>query len=77
MTEYHLSDLPERLRSRILINPETGCWERQGPTNWAGYVQVRHKGRRWQIHTLVWTLLVEPVPEGLRVGSRLRGRVPV
>jgi hypothetical protein len=59
--------LPARLRERLLVNPETGCWEWQGTLQPNGYGEVSWDGQKWRTHRLVYTLLVGPIPEGLHL----------
>src|SRR5882762_495924 len=62
---YNPNDLPGRLRSRIRVIGS--CWI------WTGAVSLRGKGygkiwfnrRNWMAHRLVYTILVEPVPDEL------------
>ena len=62
---YRLEDLPPELSSRIVINPETGCWEwqhRSGPDpNRYGYVKFR--GKLEQVYRVTYRLLAGPIPE--------------
>lgn len=63
---YLLEDLPERIRSRILVNPLTGCWEWEGwrDERW-GYGYVWWEGKDRPAHRVVFALLVGPIPDGL------------
>lgn len=66
MAEYRLCDLPGRLQSRITINSESGCWEWQGyKEKRYGYGRLHWQGRVQEIHRVVFSLLVGPIPEGL------------
>lgn len=54
----------ERLRSKIQLDEETGCWLWTGEVNRRGYGRVRIGGVRTVAHRAVYELLVGPVPEG-------------
>jgi hypothetical protein len=53
-----------RLARKILIEPNSGCWLWEGNLNHDGYgrVTINYVSRR--AHTVVYELLVGPVPEG-------------
>jgi hypothetical protein len=62
---YDLGSLPDRIRSKILVNPVTGCWEWQGACTHDGYGRLKIKGTHQPVHRVVYTLLAGPVPDGL------------
>lgn len=55
-----------------------GCWEAHGrqsqskgrPAGSPGYVQLSFRGKRYQAHRLIHTLLIGPIPEGHVVAHR-------
>lgn len=65
-----LSDLPERIRKRIIVDGECWLWPKPNPQRGYGYIQWG--GRRspgghrepTQIHIVVYRLLVGEVPPG-------------
>jgi len=67
--------LPARLRDRVYICGITGCWLWSGKRNSGnGYSKVRHDGRIWMVHRLVYTLLVGLIPKGLLLDHKCRRR---
>lgn len=62
-----LTDLPERIRSKILVDEETGCWLWRGACDTSGYGLVRYEGPLHKAHRLVYTLLVGPIARGMRM----------
>src|SRR5690606_23938741 len=68
------ADLPERLRSRLVIDPETGCWDWTGSHTTAGYGNLSYEGKHTYIHRLVWTLLRGEIPPKLHVDHLCRNR---
>lgn len=57
-------DLPERIATKIRLDPDGGCWM------WTaslckGYGQQHWEGRNWKAHRLTYTLLIGPIPVGL------------
>jgi hypothetical protein len=72
---YRLEDLPERIRSKIKVNPVTGCWEYQAaPNGKRGYMRVLWQGRPVLVHRLVYTLLAGPIPVDLRDLDHVKAR---
>jgi len=55
----------EYLLSKILVNPETGCWEWQGYIMPKGYAQACFHSVHALAHVAMYEELVGPVPEGL------------
>ena len=73
---YALADLPDRIAAKIRVDAVTGCWLWQGRKIGKGYGGGQFNGRHWVIHRLVYTLLVEPIPDGLELDHvRKRGCV--
>ena len=58
---FSLSDLPERVRSHVTIDPVSGCWRCSLSVNGDGYSHVGSRGT----HRIVYELLVGPIPSGL------------
>jgi Protein of unknown function (DUF2637) len=66
--------LPDRIRAKIVVNPESGCWEWQSGLDKDGYGRAYWEGQPWLAHRLVFTLLNGPIPEGLTLDHvRARG----
>ena len=49
-------DIEERIVSRILVNPITGCWEWQGCRLKKGYGFIKYKRKNWTVHRLLFML---------------------
>jgi HNH endonuclease len=80
MTTVALEDLPERFRSKVSVNEQTGCWEWTAATRHGGY------GNHWggvstgkflAAHRYSYETLVGPIPDGLQLDHlcRVRGCV--
>lgn len=61
-------ELIERIRRRVEVDPETGCWRWTGSTRRGGYGQmlITVEGRRRcvRVHRLSYVLHVGPMPRG-------------
>lgn len=60
----------QRLERRILVRPDTGCWEWQGAHTPTGYGMLSYvpTKRRWEYaHRLAYRLTVGPIPEGAQL----------
>lgn len=62
---YRIDELPGLLASQIAISPHTGCWLWTGRKQKNGYGRIYWDKRMRVVHRVVYTLLVEPIPEGL------------
>jgi hypothetical protein len=51
----------QRLMSKRLINPVTGCWEWQGTRTPQGYGKINYQGKMWLTHRLAFHLFVGPL----------------
>jgi hypothetical protein len=60
----------ERLFSRFVRDPATGCLEWQGATNSQGRGSIRIDGKTFQVHRVVWALANGEIPEGKQVLHR-------
>jgi hypothetical protein len=72
MNSWHISDLPERIARKIVIDPVTGCWLWQGARNGpnrtrriGGYGVIKWQRKMEMVHRVVYELLVDPIPDGL------------
>lgn len=74
-----LSEVPEALpaqfRSRINIDPSTGCWLWTGAQSGPGYGSVVHEGRNTTPHRAVYRILRGEIPEGLELDHLCRNRL--
>lgn len=69
-----IAALPERIA--VKLRPDGDCWTWTG--NVAGrYGHVRDQGRTYQVHRLVYSLLVGPIPDGLTLDHLCRNRLCV
>ncbi len=62
-----MSDILQRIKERVQIDPETGCWLWQGAkfTNGYGTIKVAQKQRR--VHRVMWESVNGAIPDGLFV----------
>lgn len=54
----------ERLRSRVAVDEQTGCWVWTGCIS-GGYGHVRHKGKVDRAHRVAYEIFIGPIPPGL------------
>lgn len=70
--------LPDRFRTKISIDPETGCWIWRGANSGAGrgggYGRVKWHGANIGAHIIVYRLLVGPIRRGLQLDHRCVNR---
>jgi hypothetical protein len=68
---FLISELPDRIARRIVVDPETGCWLWQGARTHrqyrGGYGAIKWQGKMLGVHRVVYTLLVAPIPDGLTI----------
>lgn len=57
----------EIIRTRSIINPETGCWEWQKPLHIRGYGQVCHDAKQVLAHRFSYETFKGEIPDGLHV----------
>lgn len=62
-----IEDLPEDIRAGIVVNPVSGCWEWTPGGTAGGYGYIYRDGSQQLVHRLVYSLLVEQIPEGLTI----------
>lgn len=70
LTDLALESLPERLRTRIAVDPATGCWEWHGRRDADGYGRFGSRGA----HRVIFELACGPVPAGLQLDHVCRHR---
>jgi len=86
MAKYGSTDLPprapaiDRLLSRTVENPITGCWEWKGAVGPHGYGVIGN-GRRIDgtslAHRVAYKSFITDIPEGLHIDHLCRNRVCV
>lgn len=65
----------ERLLSRLIIDPETGCLLWIGATAGLGYGQIMIDGRQQYVHRVMYEMFVAPIPAGLTIDHLCRVRL--
>lgn len=60
----------ERLMAKVVVHPETGCWDWTGAKDTHGYGHMHVNGRLQRVHRLAFELFVSPIPAGLWVLHR-------
>jgi len=70
----HFDALPDRIRDRINVIPETECWDWVGTISRIGYGHVWFEGKTWLAHRVVFTLLRGAIPHGLTLDHLCRNR---
>lgn len=58
-----------RIRRRVQISTETGCWIWPGVRNprGTGYGQMKYRGESRRVHRVAYELTVGPIPEGMQL----------
>ena len=66
--------LPPRTRilSKVIIDPETGCWNWQGARDRRGYGRVGANYKLWLAHRLSYTDFICDIPEGFSLDHLCR-----
>lgn len=60
--------LPERIRSKLKINIDTGCWVWTGKLNDSGYGVINWEGHPGvRVHRLAYALIIGPIPGDLEI----------
>lgn len=67
--------LRDRLFSRLLIDPETGCLNWAGGLDESGYGVIRADGRNRKVHRVMYEMFSGPVPAGLTLDHLCRNRM--
>jgi hypothetical protein len=66
LDEYDVRALA-RLKSRIVVRADTGCWEWQGARLAKGYGKFYYRGKLRNVHRVAYELLVAPIPAGMQI----------
>jgi HNH endonuclease len=69
---FELSALPLRLREKIYVEPNTGCWLWLGYLNSDGY--ARSSGQWQYVHRRIYEFFSGPIPEALELDHLCRTR---
>lgn len=65
MKAYAITDLPERIAARVVVDPDTRCWLWQGSTNREdGYGHLLWDGKLSYVHRVVYEHAVGRIPDG-------------
>jgi hypothetical protein len=59
--------LPERIESKIMPEPNSGCWIWLAYLAPFGHGRIKFEGRMREAHRVVYELIKGPVPEGLEL----------
>ena len=54
--------LPLRFESKIIPEPNTGCWLWCASLNEHGYGRVRYEGRSWRAHRAIYQIITGTLP---------------
>lgn len=59
-------DLPDRLRVRTVVDPDSGCWEWTGKATKKGYGMVKRERSRSHVmvYRLTYEMFVAAIPDG-------------
>lgn len=60
--------------SRVIPEPNSGCWIWDGPPGGGGYARTTINNRQIKIHRLAWVLKNGPIPDGLELDHKCRVR---
>lgn len=63
---FSVEDLPALDRSKVSVNPRSGCWEWTAAIQKDGYGQVKRAGRCQKAHRYVYERLVGPIEVGVQ-----------
>lgn len=67
-------DLPIQLESKILPEPNSGCWLWMASFRVRGYGSIRYKRKMYLAHRLIYELKCGAVPDGLVLDHKCRIR---
>lgn len=72
------SEILQRIKARVSVNPETGCWEWTGPTSGngrgGGYPRMCLSGQTVAVHRVVYTHFNGYVPGKKQIDHKCRNR---
>ena len=61
---HHLLSLKQKLLNKMIVNPQTQCWEWQAATNNIGYGFIRADGKMRTAHRVSYEQHIGPIPAG-------------
>jgi len=61
------TELQEKIKERVEVDPDTGCWIWTKGTTTAGYGVLRRDGRAQYAHRLAYEAFKGPIPDGMSV----------
>jgi hypothetical protein len=64
----------DQFMAKLVRNEATGCLEWHGVKNANGYGKTKIRGKDWNVHRYVWTLVNGPIPDGLFVCHKCDNR---
>lgn len=64
--------LPEKFRSKFVVNPDTDCWEWTAATEAAGYGLFSVNRKSCRAHRVAYAALRGPIPSGLVIDHLCR-----
>lgn len=70
----NIDALPPRLRSKVIVDPDTGCWHFQGCRTSTGYGRVFNGKRTDWAHRVYYSAAHNPLPAGLVLDHLCRVR---
>lgn len=66
--------IKDRLMSRVLVNPDTGCWIWTGTLSAGSYGSLFYEGRMQKAHRISWRISRGEIPDGLELDHLCRVR---
>lgn len=69
-----IEELPERIRKKIRVDDDTGCWRWIAAIDRHGYGLIQIKNRVWRSHRAVYEAAVGPIAAGLCCDHLCRNR---
>lgn len=65
MSPHVFASIEDRIRSRVIVDPRTGCWIWQRALAGHGYGQIRIGQTAHYAHRIAYEHFVGPIPEGM------------
>lgn len=62
-----ISATVNQIMGRVVVIPDTDCWEYPGARETGAYGQIRFKGKPYAVHRLMYAALVSEIPAGFDV----------